>query len=130
MRSLSRSVPPYRQTGSSLVEVLAASSLLAMGVLGLVMGQSRASLDLRQMHEHVQAQFLAMDLAEQARAYRPGPLPASRLIAWRERVAEQLPRGEARVQWPGPPPTPGTLTITWRVSDRSDSGSLHYVFRP
>ena len=130
MRSCYQFTPSHRQTGSTLVEVLAASSLLAMGLLGLMLGQSRASLDLRQMHEQVQAHFLAIDLAEQSRAYGPGPLPSSRLTAWRERVAGQLPRGEARVERPGPTPTMGLLTIVWRVSYRSDTASMQYAFRP
>jgi Tfp pilus assembly protein PilV len=130
MRASDPFSPSRRQTGALLPEVLAASGILAMGVLGLVLSQSRASMDLRAMHERLEARFLVMDLAEQSRAYHPAGLPAGRLAAWRAQVADRLPRGEARVDLPGPAGSIASVTVTWHDPDQGEPATLRTGFQP
>ncbi|AGY92360.1 hypothetical protein SPICUR_06980 [Spiribacter curvatus] len=119
-----------RQAGSSLVEVLVASAILGMGLLGLILGQTRAGNDLRQMQWHTDARVLAMALAEQVRAYGPSGLPAVHRAAWRDRVAERLPEGEASVEWPRTRAGRGVITLAWRRPGQAEAAQLRYVFRP
>lgn len=120
---------PSNQFGSSLIEVLVASAILGMGLLGLMLGQTRAGIDLRQSEWRTDARFLAIDLAEQIRAYGPSGVPTSRRSAWRDRVAERLPGGEATVEWPATAGGSGTITLVWRLPGNAGDAELRYVFR-
>ena len=122
--------PRSNQAGSSLIEVLVASAILGMGLLGLILGQTRAGIDLRQSQWRTDARFLAIDLAEQVRAYGPSGLPTARRSAWRDRVAERLPGGEATVEWPATVGASGTITLVWRLPGNAGDATLSREFLP
>ncbi len=103
-----------RSRGFSLIEVLVAIVLLAVGLLGLA-GLQVASLK----HNHnsylrTQATFLAHDAIERMRANRvaalsgdydiafseaagTGSVAADDLASWKERLARELPGGEGAI---------------------------------
>lgn len=117
------------QNGSALVEVLVASAILGIGVSGLIMGQTRASMDLQRVQWRMEARLLATDYAEQLRAYGPAGLSATRRDRWRDRVRRRLPGGSATIT-----PTAGAGTtrirLEWRHPGESLPASLRYTARP
>lgn len=86
------------QTGSTLVEVLAALSILAIGVIGLASAQGRSLAVSQLTHEHLLAHSLALSVIEQLRASPQAPLQGPRLSEWQERAAQSLPQGELSLE--------------------------------
>jgi type IV pilus assembly protein PilV len=116
------------QNGSALVEVLVASAILGIGVLGLIMGQTRASMDLQRAQWRMEARFLAMDYAEQLRAYGQAGPSATQSDRWRERVGRRLPDGSATVT-PGADVGTTRITLSWRNPGESLPAELRYAVR-
>lgn len=86
------------QSGSTLVEVLVALSILAIGVAGLTSAQGRSLAMSQLTHEHLRAHSLALSVVELARASPEGSLQGPWLEEWRERASQSLPDGELSLQ--------------------------------
>jgi type IV pilus assembly protein PilV len=127
-----RHLTPFRdaQAGSSLVEVLVATLVLGIGLLGLAMSQAQSLDGLRQGRLALQARLLATELVEQWRAAEPHHPPAASIAVWRERVRTRLPAGHTRIEWPAAGATAGRVVMTW--SDRSPDreATLELEFGP
>ena len=119
-----------REAGSSLIEVLIACAIVGTGLLGLILGQTRAGIDLRQSQWRTNAHFLAIELAEQVRGYGPSGLPAARLSAWQERVDARLPDGDGTIEWSAVAGGGGTVILTWRLPGQAAGAEFRYPFRP
>ncbi len=115
------------QTGSTLVEVLVALSILAVGMIGLASAQGRSLAASQLTHEHLLAHSLALSVVEQLRASPQASLQGPRLSEWQERVAESLPQGELSlesrygghggrvvIQWSGALGSPGAPQVLRR----------------
>jgi len=116
--------PPWYQNGSTLIEVLIAMLLLAVGLLGMAGLQT---LSLRTTHDaylRTQATILAADGAERMRAgaQGSGTLSADELAAWQQAVATTLPLGSGEVCRDA---TPDDGTVVAPACD--GAGALHAV---
>jgi len=113
------------QKGSSLIEVMVALTILAVGLLGMAQLQNRSSQDNQTAYYYSQAVFLAEDLAERMRSNptvhsdyeialddtlstvsttqcETGNCTASQLASWdlkrwKDDLAELLPQGDGSV---------------------------------
>ncbi len=144
---------PRRQGGFSIVEVLVALIVLAVGMLGIAslyvdsLRAGRAAL-LR-----TQAVFLATDMADRIRANptagaayglggadngcaagvadsvncTPAEMAAQDIFIWQDQIAELLPQGAAGtiVHNPGTLPDTYTISVTW--PDAGEAGDAGYV---
>ena len=79
-----------KQGGSSLIEALLATVLLALGTLTALQISSRAALSSRSALQRVRAVELASELAERLQAN-----PATDLAAWQSEAAAVLMPGSA-----------------------------------
>lgn len=126
---LCRSYPPGRQQGFSLLEVLIAVLVLAIGVLGAALLQTSALRYSASAADQTQATFIAYDMLDRMRAnaaelssyatsVSPGcdPRPAATSILttdltdFAHAVSCQLPGGQGDVAIDG---QQATVTITW-----------------
>src|SRR5690554_4758659 len=108
-----------KQTGSSLVEVMVALFVLAIGLLGVLAMQAKSMQYNQSAHVYSQAVFLANDMAERLRldpaaarahslaiptgaqtctACSGGDLINYNLFLWQERVAAALPEGKVKIE--------------------------------
>jgi type IV pilus assembly protein PilV len=138
-----------RQQGSSLIEVMVALFVLAIGLLGVLAMQSKSMQFNQSAHTYSQAVYLANDMAERIRTNvtsaasytgnAPGNAPkdcaasectsaelaAWDLFRWNQNVAKYLPAGEgsiAEVAANEETNTPAFLRITVEFDDRRVSG--------
>lgn len=138
------------QQGSSLVEVMVALFVLAIGLLGVLAMQSRSMQFNQSAHTYSQAVYLANDMAERIRtnfeqaANYDGPIPAGapgrncndepctaqELIEWdrsrwSQNVARFLPAGQGLIQAVAANGnTPAHLRITVAFDDSRVTGDL------
>lgn len=111
--------------GFTLIEVLVALSITAIGLLGLAALQLQG---LRGTHEaslRTQAVTLASEVSEALHGYRAhdaaAALPDADLDAWQARVAQILPLGEGRIAADA---TATTITVLWTAHDSSEQIQL------
>ena len=115
-------VMPARQRGASLIEVMVALLILAVGMLGFAGMQTRGIVTGRQAYLHSQAVFLAEDIVERIRANATQKLSYSMLATdtgtnhncdannctaasmvawdqfmWQQRVGRTLPGGQGAI---------------------------------
>lgn len=141
-----KSMGSKTERGSSLVEVMVALFVLAIGLLGILAMQSTSMRFNQSAYSYSQAVYLANDMAEKIRANFAqannygGPIPnegtnceattcnAADLITWdkyewNERVLEALPLGEAAIEAePAGAPTHLRITVSFddsRVDERT-----------
>lgn len=85
---------PCHQTGSTMIEVLVALLILAIGLLGMAGLQT---LSLRNAHDaylRTQATILAVDMVERMRAGNGSMAQGNDLAEWQQAVMESLPAGQ------------------------------------
>ncbi len=119
-----------RQRGASLVEVLVAVFILAIGVLGAAALQLNALKYNQTAAMRSQATFLAYEVADMMRANRTAArdgaydlgfdatpsgtsVPATDLQAWRNALAQRLPAGTGAIERDG---TTFTIIVRWDES--------------
>jgi len=120
--------PPVRFSsarGFTLIEVLVALSITAIGLLGLAALQLQG---LRGTHEaslRTQAVALASEASEVLHGYRgrdaPAVFPDADITAWQARVAQTLPLGEGRI---ATDPGATIITVLWTAHDSSEQLQL------
>ncbi len=116
---------PVAQRGSSLIEVMVALTILAIGMLGMIQLQIKASQENQLAYYYSQAMYLADDLVERMRANPSNPngylvaigdvvngvsadqcetanctstqLARWDLKKWKDNLAEMLPQGDGSV---------------------------------
>ena len=110
-----------QQSGSTLVEVMVALLVLGMGLVGLAATQTRAVALASAGHERLQAQSLAVAVAESLRA-RGGGLSSSELIHWQDVAEGRLPQGQIDLVAPGPGRA-GRVRVRW--DNRANAGAGH-----
>ena len=132
------------QAGLTLIEVLVAVLVIAVGLLGLAGLQAGALQSNRIAYERTQASLLAYDITERMRANRnaaiggnydngltdtttggPAPVPAD-VADWNQRVADQLAAGQGAVQTGVGCATCVRVTIQWQR--REDGGTTTFVY--
>lgn len=139
------------QAGLALIESLAALLVLALGVTGLLLAQTRQLAEGRDTQARVTAILMAQDLAErmlfnrraaaeggyllgwgeqpaavdcQGRRCTAGELAQADLSAWRSSLTSLLPQGDASVFRPGDDPRAIGIAIAWTAGDAAqDSGT-------
>lgn len=106
----------FRQRGLSLIEVLVAIFILAVGLLGLAAMQLQSLKFTQGSQWRSQANFLAYDIVERVRANRSNvssyviamdtttqesgtSVAENDLITWRNQLAETIPGGRGSVAW-------------------------------
>ena len=128
-RGLRHPFTPVRQRGLSLLEVLIAVLVLALGVLGALLMQTKALRYSASASDHTQATFIAYDMLDRLRAnpvdlprygtsVQPGctpSAPASSILTtdladFAHAVSCLLPGGHGGVVIQG---QQATVTITW-----------------
>lgn len=111
--------------GFTLIEVLIAVSITAIGLLGLAALQLQG---LRGTHEamlRTQAVALASEVSETLHSYRDldaaAVLSDAEISAWQARVAQTLPLGEGRV---ATDPDATAIAVLWTVHDSAQQFQL------
>ncbi len=146
-----------KQAGVTLLEVLIAVLVLAIGLLGLATLQFRGLRFGQQSYQQTQAALLAFELSELMRANRTAALAASYSMAtapaaptancetagcnatqlaewdrsrWYTKVTSLLPSGTATVACAGAcgAGAPHTITVRWD-QERLGTSNASYVFR-
>lgn len=117
------------QRGFSLIEVLVAVLILAIGLLGVAGVQVISMQNTSNANLRTQATIYAQDMAEQIRAHG-GSLPAnSDVDAWKDRMLQDLgPDAEADITVNG---SVFEIQIDWVERDSADSagtGSSDHSF--
>lgn len=136
------------QKGSSLVEVMVALFVLAIGLLGVLAMQSKSMQYNQSAHVYSQAVYLANDMAERIRSNIKNtisysgtipetaptidcsvtPCDAAGLAAWdkfvwNENVKKALPSGKGEIT-PSTGVTPAHLKVTVSFDDSRSDGKL------
>lgn len=141
------------QNGSSLVEVMVALFVLAIGLLGVLAMQSKSMQYNQSAHVYSQAVYLANDMAERMRSNvagianyasaiptaEPGtdcnsaPCAAAALAEWDKynwnaNVEKFLPGGDALIeQLPADPPVPAHYRVSVKFDDSRSDGKQNGV---
>ena len=114
------------QRGVTLLEVLVSIVVLSVGLLGYAGLQSASLMNNTNAFQRSQATILTYDIVDRMRANRPnlasysvslgstGSYPD--VTAWKNRVAEALPDGDASIEVD----LAGTATITIQWDDNRD----------
>lgn len=104
-----------RQSGMTLLEVLAAILVCTLGLVGLVALQGRAIQYSTSAEDTSRAALLANEIAAIMITSQTVALSDSAIIAWQTRVADAarggLPGGDATINTSG---NVATITITWQ----------------
>lgn len=117
----------YRQAGISLLEVLVALFVLAVGLLGVIAMQAESIKLNQQAYGSTQAIFAANDAAERMRVNMPALSEADRasptvakafpgIASWKTDVANSVPGGAGEVEKVGADGTEFKITITYIFS--------------
>src|SRR5262245_29130169 len=121
------------EAGFTLVEVLVATTVLSIGLLGMASLQAHALRASRAAHLHTRAVTLAADLADRIRANR---VPADNYIDaglnaraqvdladWHAAIAAELPGGHGRVSFRAAAtarPAQYQVEVLWRQPGDAD----------
>lgn len=117
-----------QQAGFNLIEVLVATLLLSVGLVGLVAVQARAVHLAVSVEDSQRATLLAQDLAASMWGQMDVNLVPAQIDAWKARVADParggLPRGVGSVSVDG---NTATIVVSWLPPGRAE-GSEHRYF--
>ncbi len=126
----------YQQRGFGMVEVLVATVLLSIGLLGLASLQTYSIQRSTSSAQRVAAVELGYDLLDRMRANRAqaiagrydvqigttptaSDLATADVLQWKARLAEALPDGDGSVLVEN---QIATITVTWTDTARVDTG--------
>ncbi len=119
--NLQRANSISRSRGITLIEVMIAVLVLAVGLLGLGALQSFALQSSQMASQRTLATTLATRVADEYRSYRSLDAPPQRIQAdWAAEVARVLPNGALTHSRSG---DEITITVTWRDDRDEDSPS-------
>lgn len=121
-----------RQAGVTLIEVMVALLIFAIGLLGVAALQGLSLQGGQSAYHRTQATNLAYEIADFARANRSAAinncgLPAANLVGWNNFAASQLPVGTVAVAFPGCAVGEMTVTVTWGETRLADAGGTESV---
>lgn len=142
------------QTGLALIESLVALLILAFGVTGLLLAQTRQLADSRDTRARTTAILMAQDLAErmlfnrsaavrgdyqlawgeqpsavdcQGRRCTAEQLARADLSQWRSALAARLPQGDASVFRPGDDARAIGIAIAWPAAGAADDAGTPFA---
>jgi type IV pilus assembly protein PilV len=128
-RAPHRTTAPRRTVGGmTLIDVLVATVLIAIGLIGLVAMQARAVQQAVSAEDSQRAALLASELASAMWSANTVELPAATITDWNTRVADAtasgLPNGVGTVTV-----TAGVarITVTWRPPHASAGSDNRYI---
>ena len=127
--ALHRTTAPRRSVGGmTLIDVLVATVLIAIGLIGLVAMQARAVQQAVSAEDSQRAALLASEIASAMWSANSVTLPAATITDWNTRVANAagsgLPNGVGTVTV-----TAGVarISITWRPPHASAGNDNRYI---
>lgn len=118
----------HSSAGSTLIEVLVATLILGIGLLGFAATQTQSLMLAREAHWQLQASLLAQSLAEQMRAVGPPPLPRQRRAQWQERLEQQLPNAEVVIEAAAGERAEIEIRLRWQGAVSGQTHQLNHVF--
>lgn len=139
---------PMKQSGFTLLEVLVAMLVLAIGLLGLAGLMTTSMRNNLSASHRTQATWMAYDIIDRMRANRAGAvtggyatlmgaaatcstavptgtMPAQDIAAWKNQLACSLPAGTGSITFAG---TRATILIQWNDS-RGNQGLTNQTFK-
>lgn len=115
-------------SGASLIEVLIASLLLAIGLVSFALTQGAAVVRSADAISLFQAELLADHWITLSRVYGGQAVSSSQYTDWQAQVAQQLPSGQGEVE-SGAEGT-AIVRIQWESGDRRPSVVYEQPFLP
>jgi len=120
---------PRRSVGGmTLIDVLVATVLIAIGLIGLVAMQARAVQQAVSAEDSQRAALLASELASAMWSANTVTLPTATITDWSARVADAtasgLPNGAGTVTVTG---GVARITVTWRPPQASAGSDNRYI---
>jgi Tfp pilus assembly protein PilV len=121
--------PRSSTQGSTLIEVLVAALILAIGLFGLLSAQTNALMSARQAHWQQQARVLANNYVEGVRA-RGAALAGSPPARWQSRLERRLPEAQFSLTTLPNGGVSQQLTIEWTAGPIEARRTLSHFFSP
>jgi Tfp pilus assembly protein PilV len=116
--------------GSTLIEVLVAALILAIGLFGLLSAQTNALMSARQAHWQQQARVFANNYVEGVRARGGTALAGSLPARWQSRLERRLPGAEFSLTTLPNSGVSQQLTIEWTAGPVEARRTLSHFFSP
>jgi len=119
-----------RQSGVTLIEIMVALLVFAIGLLGVAALQGLSLQGGQSAYHRTQATNLAYEVADFARANRSAviancDMPV--LAGWSNFVQSQLPAGTVAIAFPNCAAGEITVTVTWGETRLADAGGTETV---
>ena len=122
--------PRSSTQGSTLIEVLVAALILAIGLFALLSAQTNALMSARQAHWQQQARVLANNYVEGVRARGGIALTGSPLARWQSRLERRLPGAQFSLTTLPGVGVSQQLTIEWTAGPIEATRTLSHFFSP
>lgn len=121
-----------RQAGVTLIEVMVALLVFAIGLLGVAALQGLSLQGGQSAYHRTQATNLAYEVSDFARSNRSAAiatcgLPAANLAGWNNFAQRQLPNGTVAIAFPNCAVGEITITVTWGEERLADAGGTEQV---
>ena len=138
MHSPKSHISPRRQQGFSLIEVLIAILILAIGLLGMAHMQASGMRSTHGAYLRTQATILASDILDSMRANATaaragnydvalggngtaGTIEGDDVIAWKANLAATLPAGDGAITTSG---SDVTVAVSWTGLQQNEAGGV------